>query len=331
MTSGQRRLIQLGIREMIESLPDPPFTGLSTKAGVRISTSACYEYTRLEGGSSQAIHDIVSEGNLGRKVKILDLETGNVLDQKELSDLTHGEYIFWRCLEVVLGTPLKELGKVFLVTAKEPGKARTVTKAHTAVKCVLDVVNGICSWPLSKGFRSSSSGMLKESHGWNFFKELFSFEEMLFKIKNSQKEHIGPTTFIETLWYQDVYVSSTDYETATDYERHDVASLIGNAWMLKCGIPSILRGIVTNICYKPRIVEFTATGLFANIGTVVNADDHINSVILERGVLMGDPLTKVVLHLVNILVRTISILIINKKALSNISIAEQSIFRQRFG
>jgi hypothetical protein len=216
MTSGQRRLIQLGIREMIESLPDPPFTGLSTKAGVRISTSACYEYTRLEGGSSQAIHDIVSEGNLGRKVKILDLETGNVLDQKELSDLTHGEYIFWRCLEVVLGTPLKELGKVFLVTAKEPGKARTVTKAHTAVKCVLDVVNGICSWPLSKGFRSSSSGMLKESHGWNFFKELFSFEEMLFKIKNSQKEHIGPTTFIETLWYQDVYVSSTDYETATD-------------------------------------------------------------------------------------------------------------------
>jgi hypothetical protein len=101
--------------------------------------------------------------------------------------------------------------------------------------------------------------------------------------------------------------------------------------MLKSGIPSILRGIVTNICYKPRIVEFTATGLFANIGTVVDKDDHINSVILERGVLMGDPLTKVVLHLVNILVRTISILIINKKALSNISIAEQSIFRQRFG
>jgi hypothetical protein len=83
--------------------------------------------------------------------------------------------------------------------------------------------------------------------------------------------------------------------------------MIAEYWMKKCGIPPILQMIVNGICYQPRPVVFEANGPMASIGSEWTKDSpFVNPrfVTLRRGVLMGDPLTKPVLHLVNILVRT---------------------------
>jgi len=303
LTSFQKGFIRTSFERILEETPDDAFTGLQTKAGVTVSTSACYERTRKEGGTAGAIAEMVSEGNLGRCCNIIDLNNGEFVQEKSLEETTPGEYIFWRCLEEVLATDIKELRRVSLVVVQEPGKARSVTKANFALKIVLDLVNGICSYPLGKAFASSTSGMGKEAHGWNFFKSLIGDQEKLFRIKSkkTQSRTVGVIEEIDT--FETVFVSSTDYETATDFMSHEVARIVGDGWMRKCGIPPILRGIVHGTCYTSREVEFRAEGPLREIGTAVKDKQDIRYVVLRRGVLMGDPLTKVVLHLINIMVR----------------------------
>jgi hypothetical protein len=194
-----------------------------------------------------------------------------------------------------------------LVMISEPGKARTVTKAMAALKIVLDVVNKICSWPLTK-IDSSTSGMGKSSHAWQSFKKSFTdtgkevcFNPLTEKVKTSSDgEKLLTTTF------RDLFLSSTDYENATDAMNHEVARVISKYWMGRCGIPPILQMIVNATCYQPRPIVFEAQGPMSLIGEPWNAESPFTSprqVMLRKGVLMGDPLTKPVLHLVNILVR----------------------------
>jgi hypothetical protein len=148
--------------------------------------------------------------------------------------------------------------------------------------------------------------MLKESHGWNLFKKMLSsWKEELFIPQKVEEEFVSPGTKIQTRTYKDVYVGSTDYVTATDFQRHDVSEIIGGLWMRKCGIPKILRGIVIACCYKPRKIEFYAEGILEKIGRRSEVDG-VNFITTRRGVLMGDPLTKPVLHLINIAVRVLA-------------------------
>lgn len=85
--------------------------------------------------------------------------------------------------------------------------------------------------------------------------------------------------------------------------HHEVASLISQFWMGFCGIPKLLQGIVQEVCYKPRVIHFKALGVFKEVGNELTRE--VNTVTLNRGVLMGDPLTKPVLHILNILVREV--------------------------
>lgn len=305
-TEMERALVDVALEQLLAKAPDEAFLGLQTKIGVRIATSASYERTREEGGTADAINEIVADGTLGRKCYTYDLEYGVKSGEMFLSDCTPGEYIFWRCLEVVLATDLEALRKVYLVTVKEPGKARSVTKGLAALKVVLDLVNGWVSWPLGKAFPSSSSGMEKESHGWNFFKDLVRDEELCFEEIERSDKQVAVGIVHRTVTYGEVFLGSTDYKTATDFLRHEVASQIGEKWMLKCGVPPLLRGIVHATCYHPRTVEFAATGCLSRVGDPTDRKD-VRKVTLVTGVLMGDPLTKVVLHLVNMTVRQISL------------------------
>jgi hypothetical protein len=306
LTKTERLLIRGTIRQIVDGIPDEAFTGLQTKAGVKATASSCFEKTREEGGTIQAISDIVLEGSLGRQCQIVDLVTGHGIDSKRADEVTTGEYVFWRSLEEVLATPPEDLKKVYLVVTSEPGKTRSVTKGAACLKVVLDVINAICAWPLAKGVASSSSGMGKEAHAWNFVKSAFAeFNELVFAEKYVEYEAISPSERLVTRVYHDVFVLSTDYETATDYMLHEVADIVSTEWMHKCGIPPVLEGIVRGICYTERDVLFTATGWLQSIGEPTD-EKTVRKVRLRRGVLMGDPLTKVALHLVNICVRELS-------------------------
>jgi hypothetical protein len=308
LKTGQASLVRLSLQQIVDEIPDHVFTGLQTKAGVNVTTSACIEELRADGGSSEYIRQIVREGTLGRKVKIIDLNTGQTQSLQELEEISVGGYIFWRCLEEVLATEPVVLREAQLVMVREPGKARTVTKAHAALKVILDLVSGICSYPLKKGVESSHSGMAAANHGWNFFTNLYSlWKELTFNVVSTEKGRSGPDSFLERIEYADLYVGFTDYSEATDKMDHKLAQIAAETWMLKCGIPIILRGIVHETCYKPRTILFNGTGPLERFGEPTDIE-NVRKVTLVKGVLMGDPLTKVVLHLLNIVSRRLGML-----------------------
>jgi len=282
------------------------FTGLTTKARISVTLSACWEQTQKEGGTLSAIQKIVAAGGIGLRVPIRDLETGKVTSMVQLTDVTVGEYIFWACLDEVLHTPKSDLRVASVVMVKEPGKARTVTKGPACLKIVLDLVNKICSWPLLK-VSSSESGMGKASHGWNFFKTFFMEEnkDMNFiPVRTEEMKYNGSVARVVT--YQERFVSSTDFETATDNFHHEVAWLLAEPWIRKCGLPKVLRILVRDTCFVPREIYFNADGALKEIG--VDRGEQLRSIPLVRGLLMGDPMTKVVLHLLNICVRELPML-----------------------
>jgi len=303
------QFIRQTTQSLIGEMPDHAFTGLLTKAAVRVATSACFESTREDGGTIETVRNLTDEGPFGRAVNLIDLNTGKAVGKPmKLGELTEGEYVFWRCLEEVLSTPLEHLKEASLVMIREPGKARTVTKARACLKVVLDVINHVCSYPLREGLSSSSSGMGKSHHGWNFFKSFYgAWRSVTFdEISRRASEPVGES-FSETRTYRDLFVSCTDYEEATDHLRHDVAAAVADLWMRKCGIPRVLMGVVHATCFSPRTIFFSASGGTKNFGEPSPTLDNPmrRKMVLRRGVLMGDPLTKVVLHLINAGVRRV--------------------------
>jgi hypothetical protein len=304
ITDTEHALYANAMDDVMAELPDHIFTGLDTKARVTVTGSACWEANRREGGTAQAILDLMLKYD-EMPIPERSLEDGSVIRYVQKDNFESiGTAVFYACLDEVLHTKEEELRKVFLTVVREPSKARVVTKGHAALKIVLDTVSKICSYPLKKGFKSSASGMGKSHHGWNLFKD-FTSEEMYDTLFTEDRKRRVEDPFHDHVdrvqYWQDVYLCSTDYQEATDRMVHRFARTISVKWMRKCGIPPLLQGIVLAVCYQPRTVYFTGTGPLADVGRVEDGD--IRTVRLYRGVLMGDPLTKVVLHFANIISR----------------------------
>jgi hypothetical protein len=302
---SQLHVVDIVLRGILQDIPDHVFTGLTTKAGVNPTTSACFENLREEGGTSEHVRTIVREGKLGRRIKMINLDTGDHVDFKTLEEVGIGSYIFWRCLEEVMSMPPEVLREAIVVMINEPGKSRTVTKAHAALKVILDAINGICSYPLRKGVESSSSGMGKSHHGWNAFTSFYEekdIRELIFTIKSKISKPFTIGVDEVEYQYERCWTSFTDFSEATDKSDHKINSYVAEKWMQKCGIPIILRGIVHETCFKPRKIFYHATGILEDLGEY-DPLKGMHFIILRRGILMGDPLTKVCLHLTNKIAR----------------------------
>jgi len=304
-----RTLRRAAMRNVLNELPAHAFTGLATKARVTVSTSSSWEKTRREGGTIEAARELLESLPIGEQIPVRDLDTGRIERYSDVGDFNSvGEAVFWQSLDCVLRTPLSDLTVAYLTMVKEPGKGRTVTKARACLKIVLDLVNKICSEPLEKGIRSSASGMGRAHHGWNLFCRLMSDEVKDLVFPLSTREENAYEGYVErTDTFKNLFMSSTDYQEATDQMSHVVASDLGRAWMAKCGVPKLLQGLVYKTCYQPRQVFFHATGVLEEFGQAhPEMGENIRSVRLVKGVLMGDPLTKPVLHLVNVVTRRLS-------------------------
>jgi len=303
LSETRKRLVEACMDQVLLDIPDHAFTGLSTKGRISVTGAACLEYTRKEGGTIQGLQDLVACGSSGIKCPIRDLDNGKVIDSRSLSETTTGEYIFWQSLDYVLKIPPEELRRAHVLVVREPGKGRTVTKGYAFLKMILDFVGRICSHPLSKGLESSKSGMARSNQAWQFFKLMMANHEddVFFSVSDRDVEEFVDGHLDEMKAYNDVFLSSTDFETATDAFDHNVARIIGEKWMIRCGIPPLLRLIVRSIAFEPRTILFNATGWLGQIGTQVEGD--LRCVTLRRGILMGDPMTKPILHLLNASVR----------------------------
>jgi hypothetical protein len=105
--------------------------------------------------------------------------------------------------------------------------------------------------------------------------------------------------------YKDAWASSTDFTCATDAMEHKIGRLIADFWMSIVGLPEGLRKIV-RLLFCPRVAEFTGFGLFSEVGEPVEDREDLRRITMVRGVMMGDPLTKIILHLLNMGVRSLS-------------------------
>nr|UVB73563.1 RdRp [Beticola narnavirus 1] len=296
-----RSLRRMAVQEVLENLPPVAVTGLATKSRVTVTSAACWEKTRKEGGTTEQIKQMICDLDPMSQVPVRNLDTGRVERWKFQDEFDSvGELIFWVSLDRVLHTPPVELRKAFLTVVKEPGKARSVTKARACLKIVLDLVSKLCSEPFIKGIRSSQSGMSASNHGWNFFNSFsneIEREETFSLLSREERSFEGYVERTDT--FEDLYVSSTDYSEATDRLQHQVGIDLGVPLMTKCGIPKVLQGIVVETCYNTRQIYFKATGLLEDLGERTDSEG-IHVITLRQGVLMGDPLTKPVLHLINV-------------------------------
>jgi hypothetical protein len=307
LTKTERGLIKAGLDLVYKEMDPAAFTGLSTKARMTLTRASCLENTRQEFGTLAAVQKIVQGGREGMKAPVRDLNTGNVTCFIGFDTKSIGTFVFWMCLDHIVAIPWTELRRARVVVVKEPGKARTVTKTCAALKIVLDVISKICSYPLKRGIKSSHSGMGRSNHAWNFFKDMFSkeFEHVMFnRDRKIYLEKFQSYAEVE-IQYRRRFVASTDFTTATDYLHHEVAQILGSSWMKRCGLPRLLRKIVINVAYKPRPIEFIGTGEFQKFGKPLLKEEGLREVTLKRGILMGDPMTKPVLHLVNLVTRAI--------------------------
>ena len=304
LTLTERGLIRAAFDSLIETFEGSEFTGLKTKARISVTAAACWEKTRHDNGTISAINDIVKNGAQGVPVEKIDLDTGQPDGRIYYIEATAGEYIFWACLREVLSLDPSEVSDAFLAIVSDPGKARSITKARACLKIVLDMTSKICTWPLKK-IPSSKSGVGMEAHGWNLYNDFFTdrMRDIVFDVAESQRgsEYEDHTDVIETL--RPAFVAFMDYNEATDHMLHEVARILVEPWMTLCGIPRLLKSIVLKTCYRERDIYFKAEGLLSKFGEPVG--DNTNKVRLRRGVMMGDPMTKLALHLVNMVSRQV--------------------------
>jgi hypothetical protein len=311
-------ILKCAVRSVIQGIPDEYFTGLRTKAVISVTTNACWEKSRGEGGTLSALADIVALKDVQHPVQIYSLDTGRPTRTVHSDEMELGEYIFWKCMEIVLSTDVEKLARVFLLIVSEPGKPRGITKGMAALKVVLEVCAKIMSYPLTK-VNSSTSGMSRSNHGWNFFRAMFGEEldDVVFPVKEKRTISRNGNKRRVRIEYEDTYVSSTDYETATDYYNHEVGLIVGEAWMTRCGLPRVLKGIVKKIELRPRWVYFTAMGSLSKYGEPTPFE-NVNRIRLVRGILMGSHTAKPFLHVTNMLPRNIAMNCANKEWYSGI-------------
>jgi len=160
--------------------------------------------------------------------------------------------------------------------------------------------------------------MTQSNQGWEFFESLFSerFADIMFKRKKKPKwrrSFEDNTRWTKTGSYCKRYVGSSDYDTASDWLKHEPAGLCADFWLWQMGFGQKFRRLIHKMLFRPCKVFFTAAGPFKDVGNFHEWRQTgkgrqtkrimVRYVWLLRGVLMGNPLTKVILHLINMVAR----------------------------
>jgi hypothetical protein len=236
-------------------------------------------------------------------VRILDLETGKVTRVALASSLELGECIFWKSLEHVLlniKSKSSRIGDIRLHVVTQPGKARAITMGRAALKIVLAVVAELASAPL-KRLRSHQDGMSKEHQAWKFYERLFDCENRSVVFGHDSLLDVNTLGEGKTLQrvYRLLWFLSMDLTCATDAFQHQTAQILASHWLTRVGVGKWFRRLIIKLCYSPRRLFFPAAGHLLSIGKSSDIEDiaSYRYIWARKGIWMGDPLTKVLLHL----------------------------------
>jgi len=245
-----------------------------SRAKISLSDSGEFFTSSESGGKLEAARKILSK-NLS--IPELDLETGLPTGRILTGDDPVGQRLFmWACNEFRDRATVydRNVMSVRVSLVAELGKYRAITVAHLAHAILLHVLSHVLLEYIA-AIPSSRSGVGAANHAWNFFKRL------------SHKNPAGNFIFEE-----DTYLFSTDWEEATDWMDHLISQLMVNRLCNCVGIPTWYRQTAVFALCAPRQVE-----------EIDPEDKCLSRYFTTRGELMGDPVTKVILHLAHLVAR----------------------------
>jgi len=265
-------------QEMVESIGSESeserfWARVIDRAKISLSDSGEFFTNTNSGGKLEAARKILS---VNREIAEINLHTGLPTGRILTPDDQVGIRLFhWACgvfrdRKTVYD---RNVMSVRISLVAELGKYRAITVSHLAHAILLHVLSHVLLEFIS-AIPSSRSGVRAANHAWNFFKRL------------SHKNPAGNFIF-----EGDNFVFSTDWEEATDWLDHLISQLIVNRLCYNVGVPTWYRQTCVFALCAPRQVE------------EMDEDKILSRYFTTRGELMGDPVTKVILHCCHLVAR----------------------------
>jgi len=290
---------------------------LTRAAKLHITGAACLDYLRKDGGKLEAARRVFQEYK-GTSIHKVDLATGKLTEEtisveENSTDVHMGDFLFHWSLQFYIQNP-QDIRTVEYVTAVEPGKARSVTKSHLAATVLLFPASGILAEFLAL-IPSSRDGLKAGAAGWQFFQRLdFSNPAASFLYEGIREEELQlpDGSYVNYQQCPEVFGYCVDYETATDYGDWNVGRLLLGSSLYRLGFPKWYSGACINLSNSPRRLIYKETVL----GDKGENLSYVTEIVTKRGWLMGDPLTKGILHLVNLTSRSVALELAPKVSLS---------------
>lgn len=246
------------------------------RAKISLSDSADLNFTREVGGKYEAFRTLNMEIK-GRPVYRVDLENGSLTQELIEETLDNiGTRAFHYTMAKAIRNEIPDLMTVRTCGVLEPGKVREITVSDIHHAVLLHPISHILLDVLSVA-PSSASGIGAANHAFEFYKRL---------------NHKNPAAGF--IFNVDPWVLSSDLETATDHISPYIVKIILDIFMgPHClGVPKFYRNTVVFLLTSPRTVVDTAT---------------LRSFQTTRGCLMGDPVTKFVMHMVHLVGKEITL------------------------
>jgi hypothetical protein len=254
------------------------WASLERTAKISLSDSAEVFHNHSGGGKLEAAREVLHSHP---SIRQINLDDGTFTGVELTSEnATPGERLFhWALGHFNITNPKatydSNVMSVRISLVAEMGKFRGITVSHLAHAMALHPFSHV-GLAYLRHIPSSESGIGAANHAWNFFKRM------------SKTNPSGQFLFGE----EDVYLFSTDWETATDFMEHRVTADILNHFAVVLGLPTWYRRVIVLALTQPRQVEF-----------ISEEEKVLDRFFTGRGTLMGDPVTKVVLHLYHLVCR----------------------------
>nr|UYL95394.1 MAG: RNA-dependent RNA polymerase [Tonghua Narna tick virus 4] len=259
------------IRLKGEDLRNLFFESVAKSAKISLSDSGEFFTTTDKGGKLERSRIVLQTNPEIREVDLhTGLHTGKVLtasNSKQGERLFHWALNAFRDRQNVYNNNCMSC-RISLVA--ELGKYRTITVSTLQHALLLHPFSHM-GLKILEAIPSSESGIGAANQAWNFFKRL------------SHKNPSASFIFNEKI---ETSVHSTDWESATDYCDPYIAGAMLNRFCYLLGVPQWYRETMLFALTGPRQVE-----------TLDRNGAPIEVFYTSRGVLMGDPVTKIVLHL----------------------------------
>jgi hypothetical protein len=251
--------------QVLEGVCRPALQAKGESAKVSVGTTACLESSRSKGGKTAYLQTLASHNVVTREYDFRTLESVSVGPRpvRCAQDLVH-----W-ATHVLLTKPVYS-SCVRIHAVSEPAKARTISVAPYAYQVIMGVFAHIFQPTLTgRGIRS---GLKADRHLWRFLSRVLNPQNVAW----------------ENLIDGQVNALSTDLSEATDWGNKDVARQFWDALIRGAECKEFPLGLAvlakTRYCSKRYCFVPDGTGMY-------------KLVIANRGWLMGDMMTKVILTL----------------------------------